>query len=371
MIKTKALESKCKSLGLRYVPGAGNPYSKLWVIGEAPGEDEERALQPFVGRSGGFLNAGFTRNDINRSSVFIHNISPVRPPANNFDYLSSTGICLEECLEALYEQIEVFKPNCVFAAGGIALKYLTGKDSITTWRGYILKCGETKVVGSFHPANILRLMKFGEKSAKKEREGKGGVKYTYGTARMTFLLDMKRAKEEAEFREVCIPKRLLFVDPNRSSSVDLIDKLTSKKEVAFDIETKGDWVDLIALACEDFSVSLPLRDEIKETLKKLLATHQGLIAQNASFDIGKLKKIGLSIGKLYVDTMICHNLLYPGWPHGLDYLSSIYCKLSELPHCPGWDLPENRSRKNAEHAALTLEIWKKLEAELKSLEKGI
>jgi DNA polymerase I-like protein with 3'-5' exonuclease and polymerase domains len=207
----------------------------------------------------------------------------------------------------------------------------------------------------------------GEKSAKKERENKGGVKYTYGTARMAILLDMKRAREEAEFAGMVIPKRNLIWDCDQADLVHYLENFMREEEVAFDIETLGNWPDRIAFASKHIAVSF-LINRAKEQVAEILAKHEGLIAQNGMFDVKILKKNGLPVGRLYADTMICHNLLYPEWPHGLDFLASIYTKLAEPPHCPGWDSVGNRGRKNAEHAAITLEVWKKLEQELKEVE---
>ena len=373
---TLALRARCNQLGLIYVPGEGSPTSKLWLLGEAPGEEEERARRPFVGKSGRFLNASVDTIRGSRADCFVCNVSPVRPPENRWEaldqYTGTESLSFhQDCADALLEQVAYFKPNCIFAMGANALATLTECAQIKVWRGYILKVAESKVVASFRPSDILH--KMNEKTAKKERMGEGGVKYSYGTGRITFLLDLKRALEESQSRELTIPSRTLHWDLGQEQSLQYLQQLGSEPEVAFDIETKGAWIDRIAFATREYGISIPLgvgefKEEIKSKTAALLANHDGLIAQNGGFDMGQLKKAGMPVCRLYADTMVAHHLLYPELPHSLDYLASTYCRLKAPPHAPGWDEDANRGKANALHALLTMEIWKKLEGELKEFE---
>lgn len=371
--ETKNLENKISELGHVYVSGEGNPTARLWIVGEAPGEEEAKARRPFIGRSGNLLNPCLGASGVRRDGCYVTNVSPVRPPRNEWKRLGDVGVTHEECYGALREQITAFKPNCILALGENALFALTGKKGITSWRGYIQEVGGVKVVGSFHPAYILRM---GEKSAKKERESKGGIKYTYGSARITLILDAKRAKEESETKGVSLPKMPLGWDWSQKEELEGIRRMKEAKEVAFDVENKGTWLNRISFSSNDEAFSIPLdvgefKYEIKEQVKGLLETHGGLVAQYGESDISKLKREGIMVRGLYADTLIAHQLLYPEFPHSLDYLASIYVRLSEPPHCPDWNLPENIGRKNAEHAFLTMEIWKKLEGELREIGGGI
>ena len=371
--KTKALKEKCEHLGLTYLPGIGSPTSKFWVIGESPNEDDKKAKQVFVGKSGYFVNGAFVGLNLRRDNMYLTNVSPVQPPENRYSRLHEIGISHTECFEALKEQVEVFKPHCVFTMGAFPLCALTEKENIKYWRGYVHKYKESKVMASFSPSYITSL---GEKSAKKEREGKSAIKYTYGTARITFLIDLKKAYEESQFKGIQLKERKLLYNLSEEENLRLIKEMQQSSEVAFDVETKGDWVDQLALANQEYALSFPLdrgelQFEINAELKKLFAKHKKLTAQNGAFDMRKLAQKGLPITSLYADTMIAHHLLYPDLPHGLDYMASIYCTLTEPPHSPDWDFPENRARKNAEHAYLTMEIWKLLEKELKEKEKKV
>jgi len=365
---TKALKAKCADLGQRYVPGAGNPSAKLWIVGEAPGEEEWKALQPFVGKSGGFLNACLRIAGINRENCYVDNVSPVRPPDNGFYRLEETGVQPGECIDAFRERVETFKPNVVLSLGATPLSALTSHEGIREWRGYILNHKGIKVVGSFHPSYILH--KLNEKSAKKERENVGGIKYTYGTARMTLILDIMRAKEEAAYPAIIIPPRELHWDLEEEQSLEWLQKFSQEPELAADIETKGEYVDRISFGSLYDAVSFVLdcSARVKEFIARILKEHRGLVMQNGIFDMKLLKRAGMPVGRLRADTLLAHNLLYPEWPHGLDYLASIYEKLTYPPHGPGWDMKDQIGKSNALHSFLTLSIWKKLEKELKEIE---
>ena len=374
--KTLALKEKIAKLGLRYVPGIGQPTSKLWIVGDIPLEQDVKALQPFQGKEGGFLGACMGIAGVEKTRCYLTNLSPVRAPGDNAGNLDAialgNGCGLWDVELALREQIAMFKPNCVLAFGESTMRALTGKVGLRHWRGYVQGYESTKVIASLTPRDILDMA---DKSAKKERENKGETKYTYGTARMLFILDTKRAKEESEWRGF-EPKVYKTITDLESKDVpDFIEKISAYPEVAFDVETANDSVDSVGLSCTDLNIAFGLQPSygvghpVFDALRRLFSTHKGLIAQNGGFDMGQLKKIGLPINKLFADTMIAHHLLYPEWPHGLDFLSSIYLRLPEPPHAPGWDLPPNRARSNALHAAYTLEIWKLLEAELKENEK--
>ncbi len=377
MQKYNMLIEKLSRLGLIGCLGSGSPKAKLWVIGEAPGQEEVKAKVPFVGKSGRFLNAVLSVAGVNREHVFVTNVSPVRPPEDAAERLSETGITWEECFEGIQDLISTWKPNCVLGLGNIALQALCGKSGITENRGVVYpftNVGEPiKVVGSFHPAYILRL---GDKPAKKDREGAGGVKYTYGSGRITLILDLKKAKKESEFHGIQTPERDLIWEPDYA--LEYLQGWIAKKTercVAFDIENKGSWVDRIAFGLDEgpsVSVALdqgPVKEEIKEAVRKILWNHLGLVAQNGTYDMGMLRKIGMPVSRLSADTMLAHHVLYPELPHDLGYLASTYCNLNTTLHPKGWNEDDKRGYFNALHASVTAEIWQKLALELQ--ERGL
>ena len=94
----------------------GNPKSKIMLIGEAPGHDEDLQAKPFVGRSGKLLDKMLEAIDLNREKVYIANIIPWRPPANR----RPTEDEINSCLPFILKHIEIIKPSALMLLGSTA-----------------------------------------------------------------------------------------------------------------------------------------------------------------------------------------------------------------------------------------------------------
>lgn len=135
--------------------GVGKRDASLFVIGEAPGADEDRQGEPFVGRAGQLLNAMLRAIGLPRSEVFIANILKCRPP-NNRDPEPNEAA---SCTPYLSQQIELVKPRVLLAVGRISAQWLLQTDTpIGRLRGRALTYGErgTPLVVTYHPAYLLR-----------------------------------------------------------------------------------------------------------------------------------------------------------------------------------------------------------------------
>jgi uracil-DNA glycosylase family 4 len=135
--------------------GVGRRDASLFVIGEAPGADEDRQGEPFVGRAGQLLNEMLRAIGLPRSEVFIANILKCRPP-NNRDPEPSEAA---SCTPYLSQQIELVKPRVLLAVGRISAQWLLKTDTpIGRLRGRALTYGErgTPLVVTYHPAYLLR-----------------------------------------------------------------------------------------------------------------------------------------------------------------------------------------------------------------------
>lgn len=135
----------------------GNPNAKLMLIGEAPGRDEDIEGLPFVGRSGKLLDRMLAAIGFDRTSVYIANIVPWRPPGNRTPTPQETQICLPFVLR----QIELVDPDILVCLGGPSAQTLLGiKDGITKTRGrwFTFNSGkrEIRAMPTFHPAFLLR-----------------------------------------------------------------------------------------------------------------------------------------------------------------------------------------------------------------------
>jgi DNA polymerase len=154
----KAAVKACTACGLRAgctqtVFGVGDEHARWLVVGEAPGADEDRQGEPFVGRAGQLLNSMIAAIGLKREQVYIANILKCRPP-NNRDPKPEEA---ELCRPFLERQIALVKPQLILAVGRIAAQNLLRTETtIGRLRGTVHKLGETPVVVTYHPAYLLR-----------------------------------------------------------------------------------------------------------------------------------------------------------------------------------------------------------------------
>ncbi|WP_455365949.1 uracil-DNA glycosylase [Kaarinaea lacus] len=135
--------------------GVGDEQADWMVVGEAPGADEDRQGQPFVGRAGQLLNNMLLAMGLKREQVYIANILKCRPP-NNRDPRPEEVL---KCEPFLKRQVELVNPKIILAVGRIAAHNLLKTDSsLSQLRGRCFYYGEhnTPVVVTYHPAYLLR-----------------------------------------------------------------------------------------------------------------------------------------------------------------------------------------------------------------------
>jgi DNA polymerase len=135
----------------------GNPQSRVMFVGEAPGYDEDIVGRPFIGRSGKLLDLMLAAIGLDRTSAYIANVVPWRPPGNRTPTPQETAICLP----FIRRQIELANPDFVVCLGGPAMQTLLAvKDGITRTRGrwfpYDTGTREIRALATFHPAFLLR-----------------------------------------------------------------------------------------------------------------------------------------------------------------------------------------------------------------------
>ena len=134
--------------------GRGNPNSKLFVVGEGPGQQEDEQGLAFVGRAGKMLDSVFLSVGIDTiEDCYISNIVKCRPP-NNRKPLANE---VKECLPWLNEQIELIKPKVIVLAGSTAVQsYLDIYEPISKLRGEWIVRDDIKYMPIFHPSYLLR-----------------------------------------------------------------------------------------------------------------------------------------------------------------------------------------------------------------------
>lgn len=133
--------------------GVGNHEADLLVIGEAPGADEDRQGEPFVGRAGQLLNAMLLAIGLKREQVFIANILKCRPPGNRDPRAEETL----QCEPYLRRQIELLKPKAILCVGRVAAQnLLKSDDAVGRMRGKEFFLDQIPVIVTYHPAYLLR-----------------------------------------------------------------------------------------------------------------------------------------------------------------------------------------------------------------------
>jgi uracil-DNA glycosylase family 4 len=374
----------------RLVGSSGPPHAAIAIVGEAPGVDEERLGEPFVGQSGKLLTKMLQAAGIERRDCYITNVAKERPPGNDFArryYQDSRrnvpGPELPKLWEGLVAELRAVKPNVILALGEEALRALTGKRKITDWRGSILASSAGKVVATYHPAGIMRMYEH----------------------RRIAERDIRRVRDESSSPELCLPEHEFILDPSFEQAMAVLDRLArDAAPVAFDIETLGERVRCVGFAwsaadaiCVPFTSArrrgslfaadgktIPLpsetpfashwtreeEEELVEAMERVLSGPTPLIAQNFPFDASFLEREwGIVCNELLMDTMVAQHCCYSELPKGLDFLCSFYTR---VPYYSDYDPSSDLDtwRYNCYDCAVTFEVATVLAREMKEMKVG-
>ena len=139
--------------------GVGNIDAKLMFIGEAPGADEDKQGEPFVGKAGQLLTKIIEATGLSRDSVYIANILKCRPdtPGQTAGNRKPTPQEMQTCIPYLHEQIDLIQPTVIVALGATAVEGLLGKTAgITRLRGNWQTYRGIPLMPTYHPAYLLR-----------------------------------------------------------------------------------------------------------------------------------------------------------------------------------------------------------------------
>lgn len=373
----------------RTVPGRGPSGARVALVGEAPGEDEERLGEPFVGASGRLLNEMLAAAGIDRRSCYVTNVVKVRPPGNDFRrryYEDGRGTKptaeLLAAREALVQELRsrVPRANVTVALGDEALKALTGRMGLGKLRGSILETAVGKVIATFHPARVLR-----EWSERRIVEA-----------------DLRRVRAESLTPDANVPVIECLVDPTKEQVLDWLGRVKPGQRVAFDIESLGPTVRCIGFAvgprsalCVPFvscrrgrsgeasgTLVPPPTDgapfgshwspedeaEVLAAVTRVLEDPAiPLIAQNFQYDAARLSdEFGIVCQGLVLDTMVAQHCCYCELPKSLAFLCSLYTRVPFYKdHDASNDLDEWRY--NCYDAAVTYEVATELEKEMKEM----
>lgn len=304
------------------VPFEGDPKSPVWLVGEAPGREEDEAGRPFIGRAGQFLERYLGRLNIPRSSVRLCNLCKYRPPKNKFKALPDDQ--LSEGLAELESELQEHRPNLVVALGAWPMYYLTGcaapksqkpGSGIGIWRGSVVPSilHNGKVLITYHPAYIIR---------------PNGFQW-----HPIFFNDLGRIPKHRETPKTLEPTYDLYIDPPAALLGSLCESMASSEWLSVDIETFPGEMSCIGFA-DSAQRALVLTYENSPTnwpvAEYLLASATKKIFQNGRYDIDFITHFyGWPVENFAHDTLIASATILPEFPRALDFLCSIY---TEFPY---------------------------------------
>lgn len=148
--------TRCQELAstrTQTVFGVGDPMARLVLLGEAPGADEDRQGEPFVGRAGQLLTKILEACTLRREDVYILNILKCRPPGNRNPAPDESA----NCREYLQQQLSIIRPEFICCLGAVATQNLLETTTpIGQLRGKFHRFGDIRVLATYHPAYLLR-----------------------------------------------------------------------------------------------------------------------------------------------------------------------------------------------------------------------
>lgn len=368
-----------------YVPGVGNSTAKLVVVGEAPGENEEREGRPFVGPTGMMVREMLVNAGIQPEETYMTNVVKHRPPGNDIKKLHLMGKSIGDYEEQLWQEIHAIRPNAILAFGNTALLALTGNYGIEKWRGSILssKHGLPKVISTIHPASLMHKEANGKMSSFKDK--------------VFIQWDVIRAAKQSKFSTIESPRRNLIVCKSSLDLFRFFERYKGRPYVAVDIETFRTIPIVISFAFNSFeAISVPLfhiksiqnpngigRSDmcyIWQAVAEVLSNPNILkIGQNFKFDETQLLRcynsevnFGFQVRGFYFDTMLGFRTIYPELPGRLQFITSVlteepYYKDEGKEYNPKKDKIERLLLYNAKDAVVTYECFEREMEEMEDL----
>lgn len=332
-----------------YIPPRGPSPAKFMGVGEAPGADEDRLGEPFVGEAGQELGRMLHDAGLLESEFFLTNVVRFRPPNNELEtYIEeakSKGIAkgftfhngmwvapiVLEHIEHLKAEILATNPNVIMAFGNFALWALTGKWGITKWRGSIMECelvrrpdGKPfKVIPTYHPAAILRQWSW----------------------RYVAVHDLRRAAVSGavtahHVRPVRYTIRPRYDVVRAAIRAQLNACLKGPHRLSVDIETRGGHIACLGFAWNDLeAICIPFMQIEYEAgywtfeeefsiikLLKELFTHPNIriIGQFFLYDAQYIIRWWGFFPRVFMDIIIAHHVCFPDLPKSLGFQSSLY-----------------------------------------------
>lgn len=296
--------------------GTGPKKTDIMIVGEAPGDTEDREGEPFVGSSGKLLRSILDQYHLDPKDCYITNSVKCRPPGNKTPGKRE----LTACSGFLADEFLKVKPKFVLLLGNIATQAVLGLKGIKKLRGKPIKKEGVIYLPTYHPSLVLRDPR--QKEILQADISLFSMIVESGDIPREEDLDMVIVKNDRDIR-------------------DMFDDLAGA--VSFDIETTClyPWADIarvnaigfgtrstqwiVPMEHEECELTEDQKDDILSRITQLIKKKKiKLIAQNGKFDSLWMKvKYGVT-WPIWFDTMIAHFLLNENAPHGLKYLSKVF-----------------------------------------------
>jgi len=327
--------------------GMGIAPSKVMIVGEYYGEQDERSGEPFMGNSGAELNRMLHEAGILRTECYLTNVVNARPLNNDIgnwiaakkkdithNHIQWNGKyvlpIVAQGAARLAREIEMVQPNVIIALGNLALFTLTGAWGVLKWRGSQLNAhaefGGRKVIPSYNPSAVL---------------------YQWEN-RASMVLDLKRAAKERATPEYSnVPAWNFIIRPSADVAYRTLQDLLDKVELGeitwidFDLETRAghiacagiswslsDAICIPLMCVEDKAGYFSVEEEavIVHQLYRLLTHHKVKVrGQNLLYDAQYTYRHWHFVPRVVQDTMISHHTMFAGLPKRLDFQASVYC----------------------------------------------
>lgn len=319
--------------------------SRIMLVGEAPGYEEEQKGLPFQGASGQELNRMLGEAGITRNECFITNVVRLRPPNNDLSHfiakakkdVTSQHIQLRgrsvlkpvyDGVELLRKEIAMVQPNIIVALGATPLWALTGVNGITKWRGSMLYSSDmgvpTKVIPTLHPAYILRDW----------------------SSRAVAINDLRRAAKFRSGADYPKPNWRFIIRPTFAKVTEVLNlilQLVSEAplRLSFDLETRGGHIACAGLSwtLED-AICIPFiysgfheywsaaqEAEIIYLLYKILThTNAKVVGQNILYDSQYTYRHWCFVPRVVQDCMISQHSIFSDLPKSLAFQASMYTR---------------------------------------------
>jgi uracil-DNA glycosylase family 4 len=314
-----------------FVPSIGDINSNIILVGDQPNKLDVYSRKPFVSPIGAELDNCLNIAKISRLQCYITNvIKDLDNPMEYYIKLGKTNNIISEdgqvYIDELKAELSKSQANIIVAIGDIPLYVLTNRKGIMKWRGSVLESTllpGRKVIPIAHPSTILR------------------PKCIYLNKRL-IIADLVKVNEESAFPEIRQAYRDIKIEPTYYETIMFLKECIRQglegKYINFDIEVYHNEISCISFAYSEFhTLSVPFLNsygdyfpieqeiEIWKLIAELLENKDIIKSnQNIGFDNAVLLSLNGIKTHNVVDTMINQKILYPDYPAGLDFITSMY-----------------------------------------------